>query len=143
MPDQASAPRVSHLLETSLYVADLVRARRFYEAVFGFAAVFEDARMCALEVPGDGMLLLFRQGASTRPIPTPGGEIPPHDGTGHLHLAFAISPDELARWEAHLDQAHVAIESRVTWPRGGMSLYFRDPDRHLVEIATPGLWPGY
>jgi catechol 2,3-dioxygenase-like lactoylglutathione lyase family enzyme len=31
----------------------------------------------------------------------------------------------------------------VRWPRGGESIYFRDPDGHLVELATPGLWDNY
>ena len=31
----------------------------------------------------------------------------------------------------------------MKWPRGGESLYFRDPDGHLVELATPGLWANY
>jgi len=31
----------------------------------------------------------------------------------------------------------------VKWPRGGTSLYFRDPAGHLVELATPGLWSTY
>jgi catechol 2,3-dioxygenase-like lactoylglutathione lyase family enzyme len=35
----------------------------------------------------------------------------------------------------------IAIESRITWARGGTSLYFRDPDGHSLEVATPGLWP--
>ena len=33
----------------------------------------------------------------------------------------------------------IAIEGRTKWPRGGESIYFRDPDGHLVELATPGL----
>jgi catechol 2,3-dioxygenase-like lactoylglutathione lyase family enzyme len=37
----------------------------------------------------------------------------------------------------------IAVESRVTWPRGGTSLYFRDPDAHSLEVASPGLWPNY
>jgi len=37
----------------------------------------------------------------------------------------------------------IRIESKVTWPAGGQSLYFRDPDNHLVELATPGIWEVY
>ncbi len=27
--------------------------------------------------------------------------------------------------------------------RRGASAYFRDPDRHLIELATPGVWSIY
>jgi catechol 2,3-dioxygenase-like lactoylglutathione lyase family enzyme len=73
----------------------------------------------------------------------PGGTIPPHDGHGPVHIAFSIAAEERAAWEARLTKAAVAIEGRTNWPRGGESLYFRDPDGHLLELATPGLWPGY
>jgi catechol 2,3-dioxygenase-like lactoylglutathione lyase family enzyme len=39
--------------------------------------------------------------------------------------------------------AGVILEGRTQWPRGGVGVYFRDPDDHLLEIATPGLWEGY
>ncbi|HBK05368.1 MAG TPA: glyoxalase [Acetobacteraceae bacterium] len=133
-------PRISHILETSLYVDDLARSRDFYARVFGFVAVFRDDRMCAMEVPGEQVLLLFQHGMTDRPSPTPGGVIPPHHGRGELHLAFAIPFGELAAWEAHLGSLEVPVESRVRWPRGGTSLYFRDPDGHSLEVATPGLW---
>jgi catechol 2,3-dioxygenase-like lactoylglutathione lyase family enzyme len=58
-----------------------------------------------------------------------------------LHLAFAIPYGELAAWETHLGNQGVAVESQIDWPRGGTSLYFRDPDGHSLEVATPGLWP--
>jgi catechol 2,3-dioxygenase-like lactoylglutathione lyase family enzyme len=73
----------------------------------------------------------------------PGGTIPPHDGQGTLHVAFAIPTDELDAWEQHLKSHDIAIEGRTDWPRGGKSIYFRDPDDHLLELATPGLWPNY
>ena len=138
-----TAPRISHILETSLYVADLDRAASFYQDVLGFVPTLRDARMCALEVPGGGVLLLFRQGGGATPSPTPGGIIPAHDGRGALHLAFGIPWGELAAWEAHFAAKAIAVESRVLWPRGGTSLYVRDPDGHSVEVATPGLWPGW
>jgi catechol 2,3-dioxygenase-like lactoylglutathione lyase family enzyme len=49
----------------------------------------------------------------------------------------------LGAWEQRLADAGIAIESRVRWGLGGESLYFRDPDNHLVELATPGTWPSY
>jgi catechol 2,3-dioxygenase-like lactoylglutathione lyase family enzyme len=136
-------PRLSHLLEYSLYVADLDRAEAFYRRIFGFETFLHDGRMAGMGVPGMGVLLLFRRGGSVSPSPTPGGTIPPHDAAGHQHLAFAIPAGELATWEKHLQAEGIALESRVTWPRGGVSLYFRDPDDHSVEVATPGLWPSY
>jgi catechol-2,3-dioxygenase len=127
------APRISHILETALYVADLELAQNFYTVLMGFEVFLRDERMAAL----------FKQGASVAPSETPFGVIPGHDGAGHLHVAFAMPRGELARWEAHLAEAGVAVESRITWARGGTSLYFRDPDGHAVEIASPGLWPNF
>jgi catechol 2,3-dioxygenase-like lactoylglutathione lyase family enzyme len=134
---------VDGVLETALYVDDLGRSRRFYQHLFEFEVLASDPRFCALSVSGKQVLLLFQKGMSDQPMPTPGGVIPPHDGNGHLHLAFAISAAQLAGWEARLREHGVEIESRITWPRGGHSLYFRDPDNHLVELATPGIWSIY
>ena len=136
-------PRVSGVLETSLYVEDLDRSRAFYQRLFGFEQFMCDHRMCALGVPGEQVLLLFRHGMTDEPAPAPGGFIPPHHGRGALHLCFAIPYGELAAWESHLARSGIEIESRLHWPRGGTSLYFRDPDGHSLEVATPGLWPNF
>ncbi len=135
-------PRVSGVLETSLYVDDLDRAAAFYRRLFGFESFLHDGRMCALGVPGSQVLLLFHRGSTDVPAPAPGGSfIPPHHGDGPLHLCFAIPFGELAAWQQHLTDHGVAIESTVRWARGGTSLYFRDPDGNSIEVATPGLWP--
>jgi catechol-2,3-dioxygenase len=136
-------PPVSHVLETSLYVSGLETSKQFYARIFGFVPMFENERMCAMEVPGSAVLLLFLHNASLQPGHVPGGTVPPHNGTGALHVCFAIPMASLASWVSHLAAESVGIESTVTWPYGGTSLYFRDPDRHSVEIATPGLWKNY
>jgi catechol 2,3-dioxygenase-like lactoylglutathione lyase family enzyme len=89
------------------------------------------------------VLLLFRRGATLETVRMPGGTIPPHDGHGPLHIAFAVSAAELPDWEARLGAHGIAIEGRTHWSRGGDSIYFRDPDGHLLELATPGLWATY
>jgi len=135
-------PRLSFVLETSLNVADLERSAAFYARVFGFERLYSDHRMIALGVPGEQALLLFLNGATAEPAPGPGGGfIPGHDARGQTHLCFAIPLAEVPAWESHLAEHNIPIESRVHWPAGGTSLYFRDPDGHSLEVATPGLWP--
>ena len=136
-------PPISHLLETSLYVANLSRSRAFYQTIFGFDTLLEDQRMCALRVPTSGVLLLFKHDGSLHPSKTPGGMIPPHGGHGPLHLCFAIPLASLKDWSEHLEKQNIALESRVRQTFGGISLYFRDPDGHSIEVATPGLWANY
>jgi catechol 2,3-dioxygenase-like lactoylglutathione lyase family enzyme len=136
-------PRLNAVLETVLYVEDLDRAEAFYREVTGLPVLHADPRMRAFDVGGTGVLLLFRRGGTLQPVETPGGVIPPHDGRGPLHVAFAIDAGALDAWSARLAEHGVAIESTTDWPRGGRSLYFRDPDDNLLELATPGLWKGY
>ena len=74
---------------------------------------------------------------------SPGGIIPPHETRGAGHLAFAISIDALEAWRLRLREREIALESEVQWDRGGTSLFFRDPDANLLELATPGVWPNH
>jgi len=130
-------PKTDGILESSLYVSDVGRSVRFYEEVFGFRVINEfGERGCALQAGEHQVLLLFKKGASLT-IQSP------HDGDGELHLAFAIPSAELANWESWLEAKGIAVEEKRSWELGGCSLYFRDPDRHLIEVATPGVWSIY
>jgi catechol 2,3-dioxygenase-like lactoylglutathione lyase family enzyme len=136
-------PILSDLKETALYVDDLERAMAFYREVLGLKTLVVDDRLCAFDVAGKHILLLFVRGASVEATVLPGGTIPPHDGAGQLHAAFAVDTEELPAWESHLADRGVDIVSRMSWPRGGKSIYFRDPDGHLLELLTPGVWSTY
>jgi catechol 2,3-dioxygenase-like lactoylglutathione lyase family enzyme len=140
---ETRALKLDAILETALYVDDLDRARLFFQETLGLSELYRDKRMCALSVAARNVLLLFVKGASNQTAILPGGEIPPHDGDGRIHVAFAIPADDLEAWERRLAGRGVAIEGRTRWPRGGTSIYFRDPDDHLLELATPGLWTTY
>src|SRR5215475_7758128 len=122
-------PALNGVIETAMYVQDLLRAAEFYEEILGLHRVggAED-RFLAYDVAGRSILLLFKQGTTSEPVRLPGGLIPPHDGSGHNHFAFAISKNQVADWEHHLAQHHIAVEGRMDWPLGGISIYFRDPD---------------
>jgi catechol 2,3-dioxygenase-like lactoylglutathione lyase family enzyme len=139
-----SLPPITGVLETALYVDDLSRSIGFYQGVFGLRLLQQDHRFCAFDVAGRSILLLFLRGASREASPLPWGDaIPPHDGSGPLHFAFAIPRGSDEAWKARLHNAGIAIESIVNWPRGGRSLYFRDPDGHALELVTPGVWETY
>ena len=130
-------PKADGILESSLYVGDVPRSVRFYQETFGFTVISEfGERGCAMQAGPRQVLLLFKKGAS-RTFSSP------HDGGGELHLAFAIAATELAPWESWLQERGIAVEEKRTWEEGGRSLYFRDPDRHLLELVTPGTWSVY
>ena len=130
------ADKITGVVETSLYVTDMARSVKFYGEVLGFERLDADERLTAMGIGGHQVLLLCKKGASK-------DWKVPHDGDGQLHVAFAIDRDQLEGWESRLVEHGIAIEHRRTWPRGGQSIYFRDPDSHLVELATPGVWSVY
>jgi catechol-2,3-dioxygenase len=80
----------------------------------------------------EAVLLLFRRGAT-----------PDTNAVGAIHIAFGIARSDLTRWEQWLAEQGISIELRKTWQYGGEALYFRDPDGHLLEVVTPGVWSIY
>jgi catechol 2,3-dioxygenase-like lactoylglutathione lyase family enzyme len=136
-------PRISGLLETSLYVADMARARAFFTEIIGLSAMLAGERLTAFDAGRQGVLLLFLEGGSIADMPGPHGVVPGHDGRGPVHMAFAIEAEDYEPWREKLAAHGIALRGEVAWPRGGRSLYFDDPDGHLIELATPGLWSNY
>jgi catechol 2,3-dioxygenase-like lactoylglutathione lyase family enzyme len=141
---RAMPPALSGVLETALIVEDVARATRFYHELLGFDVLEQSERLCSLNVKQAQILLLFRRGGSLHDIRLAGGVVPGGmDAQGRSHMAFAIEAQDLEPWRRWLEQNAVAIESTVLWERGGTSLYFRDPDGNLLELATPGVWANY
>jgi len=134
---------INGVAETAIYVENVARSTEFYQRLFGLRRLLGDEQFSALEVPGPAVFLLFQKGSRREAFSTPGGVIPAHGASGEIHFAFKISRESLEECARELGDLGVAIESTVEWPRGGKSLYFRDPDQHLVELITPGCWTNY
>ena len=143
-------PPISGVFETSLYVADLVRSFAFYRDLFGFPLIGSDVkpddRLAALKVGDRQVLLLFRQGASGAAAAAAEGRDLPHDAQGPIHVAFSVAAQDIDAWEQRLLARGLTIERTIDWrpPTPGhppvRSHYIRDPDGHLLELATPGVW---
>jgi catechol 2,3-dioxygenase-like lactoylglutathione lyase family enzyme len=132
-----NAPAVTGIIEAALYVDDVPRAVTFYETVLGFQTIDQDERLTAMSVGGSQVLLVCRRGASAR-IPDV-----PHDASGRQHIAFSTAESDMDAWAAHLRAHGVSIDRDRRWDRGGRSLYFRDPEGHTLELASPGVWSVY
>lgn len=141
-------PKLDRPLETFLAVDDLAACCAFYRDVLGLEPLGKpNDRGCLFLLPGDQILGLVDRTAAGRPNEASVGVIPaviPEgvDSRGpSAHLAFAVS--DLAPWRQRLAEHGVAILQEIDWERGGHSVYFRDPQGHLLELATPGVWEMY
>ncbi|HEX2310718.1 MAG TPA: VOC family protein, partial [Vicinamibacterales bacterium] len=88
-------PAITRLLETALYVDDMDRATGFYRDVLGLRVLDASTRLVAMDAGSSTLLLLFRRGATLDGAATPGGWIPPHNGSGPAHVAFAVDAADL------------------------------------------------
>jgi catechol 2,3-dioxygenase-like lactoylglutathione lyase family enzyme len=137
-------PVVGGIVETALIVEHTDRAADFYQELLGLALIVKTERLSVLDAGPKHVLLLFQRGGSLDGVDTPGGRIPGGmDATGRGHMAFGVAAPDLQAWRGWLEKNAIAIESEVRWALGGTSLYFRDLDGNLLELATPGIWPNY
>ena len=129
-------PPVETVVETAVYAADLAAAEAFYAGVLGLPVIGREAgRHVFFRVGGGSVLLVFDPAATLR-----GGVLPPHGAAGPGHFAVGVRTETLDAWRGHLAAQGVAIEHEQAWPRGGHSLYVRDPAGNSVELVTPGVW---
>jgi len=123
------------ILETCLYVDDLLVAEQFYSETLQLNLLSRQQGRHAFFRCGRAMLLLF----DARATAIESG-VPPHGAQGPGHVAFRVPEPELQTWEKHLAACGVAVETVVNWPQGGRSLYFRDPSGNSLELASPRIW---
>lgn len=128
-------PPIEHLVEVGIYADDLDKAESFYRNVLGLEMLTKEPGRHVFFRVGRSVLLVFLAEATLK-----GGMLPPHGAQGPGHFALGIPTEFLDAWRDQLRSHGVEIEKEVEWPRGGKSLYFRDPAGNSVELVTKGLW---
>ena len=128
--------RIQAIVETAIYVDDLRAVETFYGTILGLSVIgIEPGRHVFFRVGEANVLLAFLAVATLK-----GDKLPAHGCSGPGHFALGIEADELETWRQHLREQGIVMETEVDWPRGGKSLYFRDPSGNSVELVTPGVW---
>ena len=127
---------IQAIIETAIYVDNLDQAETFYRDVLGLPILGkEPGRHVFFRVGTANVFLAFLPEATLK-----GDQLPAHGARGPGHFALGIERAELDAWRQRLVASGVAIEKEVKWPRGGKSIYFRDPAGNSVELVTPGIW---
>lgn len=129
-------PPLKYIMESALYVEDVARAVAFYRDLLGLRVLgeFEQTRGAALAV-GNTVLLLFRAEETLKSARLQ------HGSNGSGHVAFRVEPEELGAWRKPLIEHGVKIEGEVSFRGSPPSIYFRDPDGNLLELAVTSVWP--
>lgn len=128
---QMPAVTITGLDHLVLTVTDLDQTASFYQRVLGMRPVTFGAGRRALEF-GTSKINLHRAGQEITPHAAR-----PTRGSADLCLITTTAPAEVL---AHLDAQHVPVEDGPV-PRTGAqgpmtSIYIRDPDGNLIEIAS-------
>jgi catechol 2,3-dioxygenase-like lactoylglutathione lyase family enzyme len=121
----------------TLGVADLARARRFYEDGLGWKRGNDNPEVAFYQMPG-GILALWSRAALAADAHV--GD----DGAAFSGVALAYNARTKAEVDTVLAEAVVA-GARLLKPAedvfwGGYSGYFADPDGHVWEIAFNPFW---
>ena len=116
--------RTYGLTHLALQVADVERAFRFYEAVFGMVAVYRKDDFVQAQTPGARDVLVFERSARSA------------SGTGSIaHFGFRLTdPGDIDAAVMAVQAAGGTVEERGEFCPGEPFVFARDPDGYLIEI---------
>lgn len=143
---------VPKMLNHAAYVThDAAKTAEFYTRILGMELVSTiiDDTIPSTGDPFPYFHLFFRMGdgSTIAFFESPG--LPPAPPAAHPayeifnHIALQVdSPAEIDRWKAWLEQNGVPTIGPVNHKGMILSIYFRDPDGHRLELTTPldGEW---
>ncbi|GAA5949527.1 hypothetical protein JCM3765_002692 [Sporobolomyces pararoseus] len=151
----SNVPKITQVLELCLYSRSLSKSIDFYSKVLNLGTPSFSSDRLAVFPLAQTTLILFQRGQTHKDsfLPHEMGKISGHGLTPNpendkvdlkTHFALAVEKkEEVDQWEERFKEEKVEILGKVEWPGGGKSVYFQDPDGHVGEIASRGIWPHY
>ncbi len=121
--------QVQGLNHITFSVSEIERSLAFYQRALKAKLLFREGATAYLDLGGVWIALNEQR------------DTPPNERSrAYTHVAFTISPADGEDWEARLTKQGVSIlPGRARTPEEGLSLYFTDPDGHLLELHTGSL----
>jgi catechol 2,3-dioxygenase-like lactoylglutathione lyase family enzyme len=102
---------IRQIKETCLYVTDLDRTTQFYHEGLGLPVIGRVEGRHVFFRAGTSVLLCFIADKTKEDQ-----DLPPHYGSGHLHMAFEVTPADYETWKEKVRQA--GIPSSTKQPGG-------------------------
>lgn len=104
-------------------VADIDRATEFYTQVLGARVLVKGEKTVYMDLAGIWLALNLDPGAKAADT--------------YTHIAFSVAEEDVGTYRLRLQERGIPLRrDRTRDPREGQSLYFRDPDGHLLELHT-------
>ena len=121
--------RITGVNHLTFAVADLQQSIFFYEQALRAELRYRDERTAYFDLNGIWLALNIQTD-----LPRPA--VPP----SYTHIAFTVEMKDIDDWEQHLHGLGVNIVPGWARDEGkGQSVYFTDPDGHLLELHTGNL----
>lgn len=125
----------SQIKETCLYVSDIDQTEAFYAGKLGLPVISKHNHRHIFFRAGQSMLLCFLPEATKQET-----QLGPHFAYGKQHLAFETTAEEYQQWKQALKEKGIPVTHEQSWKNGLKSMYFSDPDGHVLEIVPKGIW---
>ncbi|WP_338791478.1 VOC family protein [Bernardetia sp. MNP-M8] len=126
---------IQKIKETCLYVTNLDKTQEFYHNKLELPIISrkEDA-FIFFRVGTDVLLCFINEYAKNQE------NLPPHFATGKIHFAFEVKVEDYQMWKNKIENLQIKITHEQEWKNGLLSFYFEDPDGHVLEIVSAGIW---
>jgi len=110
-------------------VSDLEVSLAFYQQIFDATLLLRSERMAYLDLSGLWLALNVQEDIPRREILQ-----------SYTHLAFTVEAQDMEQMEDRLRQLNVSLKPGRPRSAGeALSLYFTDPDGHLLEVHSGDL----